>query len=134
MAMQIDRYIVLTSVIDRTPIELPEEHKSRVDELGKELFPLTDPKPTVAPSPVVVDQQQPVSWQQPNFALDKTILPNFKGKQDLVSYQVFKEQFQPVTSGGQYSDGYLQMLLASEHVIKDDVLRLQLMQISSHTE
>ena len=128
MAMQMDRYIVLTSVIDRTPIKLPEELKSRVDELGKELFALTDPKPTVAPSPVVVDQQQPVSWQQPNFALDKTILPN------LVSYQVFKEQFQPVTSGGQYSDGYLQMLLASEHVIKDDVLRLQLMQISSHTE
>ena len=26
------------------------------------------------------------------------------------------------------------MLLASEHVIKDDALRLQLMQISSHTE
>ena len=55
MAMQMDRYIVLTSVIDRTPIKLPEELKSRVDELGKELFALTDPKPTVAPSPVVVD-------------------------------------------------------------------------------
>ena len=72
MAMQMDRYIVLTSVIDRTPIELPEELKSRVDELG------TDPKPTVAPSPVVVDQQQPVSLQQPNFAIDKTILPNLR--------------------------------------------------------
>lgn len=60
--------------LSRTPLELPEELELSVDELGKELSALTDPKPPDAPTSVVVDQQQPIGRQQPNFVLDKTIL------------------------------------------------------------
>ena len=83
-----------------------------------------DPPPTVASTADIVG-----SWKSShppgNFDLDKMILPTFKVKdQDSVSYQAFKDHFQGITGEVQYTVGYLQTLLASEHVIKMTIWEL----------
>ncbi len=84
---QMDKYIALTSVIDRASIKLPEELESSVDDLGKELSAISNP---VSPAPVFAKRGQLTSRQHQNFGLDKRILPTFRGG-DLMAYQVFKE-------------------------------------------
>jgi hypothetical protein len=59
--------------------------------------------------------------------LDEKLLPSFDGHE--MFYASFKENFQKLTS--MQDESYLQMLLASERVMKNKDLRLQ--QISTHT-
>ena len=62
--------------------------------------------------------------------LDKKLLPTFDGSE--TSYVSFKENFIKLTAA--YDKSYLQMLLASERVVKNKDLRLQLQQISTHAQ
>ena len=62
--------------------------------------------------------------------LDEKLLSTFDGSK--TSYVCFKENFTKITA--EYDDGYLQMLLASERVVKDRELRIQLQQISTHAQ
>ena len=59
---------------------------------------------------------------------DEKLLPTFDGQES--SYASFKENFQKLTTG--YDMSYLQLLLASEWVLKDKALPLQLQQIATH--
>ena len=130
----------ITYTIMRGNVKLPAELGAELDRVRSKILTATA---AAFPQNAQVEQKADESFSSSNVLsaqpffdnrglsrLDERLLPTFHGIE--TNYSNFKDVFKRVTAG--QTDEYLQLVLASERVIKNAELREQLIPIKTHQE